>query len=354
MARPARGPGRPGLLLPHADGAQVPGGAGRPRRPRGHHRRGLPGAATSRPRMTSRPCSSVSPGLTSAWRCRTWPRCSCSPRTATPERTSNLAADYTSQVHEPQPHLQQGGELLPAPARRRRRPARPRSCSSTRRSAGSRAPPRPPWRWRRVCAARTGRVLYLDARVRPDLCLAAARGAHGPDGDGARDAAPDARRLRERRARLHRLGLLLTTCRPCARASRRSAWSPPSTRGSWSRRAVSGGLRLHRGGHRHRAHAPEDRAHRPWPTAWVVMLGQDEASRHKLSCFVANIDGLDADTYRFVCNRYDPDAPNALTSGRRRWSSTASWSATRRSSADGRAAVWGRSPASSGSPHGLE
>ncbi len=47
----------------------------------------------------------------------------------------------------------------------------------------------------------------------------------------------------------------------------------------------------------------------------VVMLGQDEASRHKLSCFVANIDGLDADTYRFVCNRYDPDAPNALTSG---------------------------------------
>ena len=58
-----------------------------------------------------------------------------------------------------------------------------------------------------VSARRVPARALPGRRVRPDLCLAAARGAHGPDGDGARDAAPDARRLRER-ARLHRLGLL--------------------------------------------------------------------------------------------------------------------------------------------------
>lgn len=46
----------------------------------------------------------------------------------------------------------------------------------------------------------------------------------------------------------------------------------------------------------------------------VVMVGQDEASRHKLACFLANIDGLDADTYRFVCNRYVPAAGDAQPS----------------------------------------
>lgn len=38
----------------------------------------------------------------------------------------------------------------------------------------------------------------------------------------------------------------------------------------------------------------------------VVMVTQDEAARHKLACFLSNIDGMDADTYRFVCNRYVP------------------------------------------------
>lgn len=44
----------------------------------------------------------------------------------------------------------------------------------------------------------------------------------------------------------------------------------------------------------------------------VVMVEQDEASWHKLSCFVANIDGLDSDTYRIVCNKYRAEAPNAF------------------------------------------
>lgn len=47
----------------------------------------------------------------------------------------------------------------------------------------------------------------------------------------------------------------------------------------------------------------------------VVMVGQDVASLNKLVSFVSNIDGLDAETYRFICNRYEADAPNALIAG---------------------------------------
>lgn len=44
----------------------------------------------------------------------------------------------------------------------------------------------------------------------------------------------------------------------------------------------------------------------------VVMVTQDKVARHKLSCFLANIDGLDADTYKFICNRYRSEEQNAF------------------------------------------
>lgn len=46
----------------------------------------------------------------------------------------------------------------------------------------------------------------------------------------------------------------------------------------------------------------------------AVMVGQDGASRHKLACLMANIDDPDAEIYRFFCNGYRAELPNALLS----------------------------------------
>lgn len=47
----------------------------------------------------------------------------------------------------------------------------------------------------------------------------------------------------------------------------------------------------------------------------AVMVGQDDASRHKLARLMANIDDPDADTYRFFCNAYRAEFPNAFLAG---------------------------------------
>lgn len=46
----------------------------------------------------------------------------------------------------------------------------------------------------------------------------------------------------------------------------------------------------------------------------TVMVTQDLASRHKVACFLANIDRVDDDKYSFICNDYRSKEPNAFAS----------------------------------------